>query len=99
MQSDLDAKEQANTRFNELLRACPPVAAIMLKERHKKNTTVTYFGNFYFLLNGANLNNLQSKCIRWKFNSEVWLWNKGLLKHAEGRVSKFEETQSSKVFN
>lgn len=99
MQSDPDAKEQANTRFNELLRTCAPVAAIMPRERHKRNTTETYFGNFYLLLNGANLNNLQSKSIRWKFNSEVWLWKKGLLKHAEGRVSKFEETQSSKVFN
>jgi hypothetical protein len=99
MQSDEDAKEQAQTRFNELLRTCPPVAAIMPEDRHKKTTTETYFGNFFLLLNGANLNNLQSKSIRWKFNSEVWLWKQGLLKHAEGRVSKFEETQSSKIFN
>jgi hypothetical protein len=100
MQSDPDAKEQANTRFNELLKRCAPVAALMTGiERHKKNTLETYFGNFFLLLNGANINNLQSKSIRWKFNSEVWLWKKGLLKHAIGRVSKFEETQCSKVFN
>lgn len=99
MQSDEDAKEQAQTRFNELLRTCKPVAAIMPQDRHKATTTETYFGNFFLLLNGANLNNLQSKSIRWKFNSEVWLWKQGLLKHAEGRVSKFEETQSSKIFN
>ena len=99
MQSDQDAKEQAQTRFNELLRTCRPVAALMPQDRHKATTTETYFGNFFLLLNGANLNNLQSKSIRWKFNSEVWLWKPGLLEHAEGRVSKFEETQSSKVFN
>lgn len=99
MQSDEDAKEQAQTRFNELLRTCKPVSALMPQDRHKATTTETYFGNFFLLLNGANLNNLQSKSIRWKFNSEVWLWKQGLLQHAKGRVSKFEETQSSKVFN
>lgn len=99
MQSDEDAKEQAQTRFNQLLRSCPPVAALMPADRFQRTTCETYFGNFFLLLNGANLNNLQSKSIRWKFNSEVWLWKQGLLEHARGRVSKFEETQSSKVFN
>lgn len=100
MQSDEDAKEQAQTRFNELLRRCKPVAALMPRgDRSKSTITETYFGSFFLLLNGANVNNLQSKSIRWKFNSEVWLWKQGLLKHAEGRVSKFEETQCSKIFD
>lgn len=53
MQSDGDAKEQANTRFNALLGTCPPVAALMPKDRHKRSTTETYFGNFYLLLTGS----------------------------------------------
>lgn len=99
MQSDDDAKEQAKTRFLGLLKSCGPVRALMPEDRHDATTTEIYFGNFFLLLNGANANNLQSKSIRWKFNSECWLWKQGLMKHAEGRVSAFEETQSSHVFN
>lgn len=99
MQSDDDAKEHAKSRFNALLRSCRQVRDILPRERHDATQTEIYFGGFFLLLNGANLNNLQSKSIRWKFNSEVWLWGQGLLEHAAGRVSKFEETQSSKIFN
>lgn len=99
MQTDEDANEQWETRFFEMLKKCVPVANLLPSDRTKLKTSNINFGNFFLLLNGANLSNLQSKSIRWKFNSEVWLWKAGLLEHARGRVSAFEEIGSSKVVN
>lgn len=99
MQTDDDAKEHCNQRFMEMLRAIPHVREILPTDRHKTTATEIYFGPFFLMVNGANLNNLQRVSVRWKFNSEVWLWKQGLLAHAEGRVSAFERAGTSKVIN
>lgn len=99
-QSDADAKEHFKGRFNGLMKRCAPVAALIPKyDRHAVTTTEVYFGDFYLIGNGANINNLQSKSIRYKFNSEVWLWKQGLMEDAKGRVSAFERVGTSKVVN
>lgn len=99
MQSDEDAKEYCKTRFHELLKRCAPLQAMMPSDRHMKNTQEIYFGGFFLLINGANLNNLQSKSIRHKLNDEVWLWKQGLLEHAKNRVNAFRDADCSRVLN
>lgn len=98
-QDDDSAKEHTKGRFRGLLRSCEPVARLMPRDRHDRSTNEIYFGDFYWLINGANLNNLQSKSIRWKFNSECWLWKQGLLTHARRRVSAYARDGISKIIN
>lgn len=99
MQTDDDAREHCNQRFFELLKNVPGIKAILPTDRHLVTMTDVYFGPFFLTVNGANLSNLQRVSIRWKFNSEVWLWKAGLLAHARGRVSAFEKAGNSKVVN
>jgi phage terminase large subunit GpA-like protein len=99
MQTDEDADEHCNERFMEAYTGVPDIAAMMPENRHLKQTSAVYFGPFFLKVNGANMNNLQRVSIRWKFNSEVWLWKQGLLTHARGRVSAFEKSGNSKVIN
>jgi hypothetical protein len=98
-QTDKAVKEHVKGRFNAFLRRIPQIRVMMPPGRHDATTTEIYFGDFYLLINAANINSLQSKSIRWKFNTEVWLWDQGLLEQARGRVSKFEEIGTSKVVN
>lgn len=99
-QSDADAKEHFKGRFNALMKRCAPVAALIPKhDRHAMSTTEVWFGDFFLIGNGANINNLQSKSIRYKINSEVWLWKQGLMSDAKGRVSAFERVGTSKILN
>lgn len=99
-QSDDDAKEHVKMRWWELANKCKPFAAILPASRHDKNTQEIYFGGFSLIVNGANLNSLQSKSIRYKINDELWLpqWQ-SLYQHAKGRVSAFEEKEVSKIIN
>ena len=76
-----------------------PVARLLPKNKHDAATCEIYFGDFYLIINGANLNNLQSKSIRWKLNSECWLWKQGLLTHARRRVSAYARDGISKILN
>lgn len=99
MQTDEDAREHCNQRFFEALKSVPGIRAILPEDRHLKQMAAIYFGPFFLEVNGANLSNLQRVSVRWKFNSEVWLWKQGLLSHARGRVSAFEKAGNSKVIN
>jgi hypothetical protein len=98
-QDDDSAKEHTKGRYRGLLRNCEPVARLLPRDRHDRSTNEIYFGDFYLLVNGANLNNLQSKSIRWKINSECWLWKQGLLTHARRRVSAYARDGISKILN
>lgn len=99
MQTDEDAQEHCDQRFFEALRSVRAIRDIMPADRHLVTKTAIYFGPFFLMVNGANLSNLQRVSIRWKFNSECWLWKQGLLAHARGRVSAFEKAGNSKVIN
>jgi hypothetical protein len=99
LQTDADADEHCNERFMEAYTGVPGIRAMLPQNRHLKQTSAVYFGPFFLKVNGANLNNLQRVSIRWKFNSECWLWKQGLLAHARGRVSAFEKAGNSKVIN
>lgn len=99
MQTDDDAREHCNQRFFEALRSVRGIKDILPTDRHLMTMTDIYFGPFFLTVNGANISNLQRVSVRWKFNSEVWLWKAGLLAHARGRVSAFEKAGNSKVVN
>lgn len=99
LQTDEDAREHCNQRFMEAYKNVPQIREMLPEDRHLKQMAAVYFGPFFLEVNGANLNNLQRVSIRWKFNSEVWLWKQGLLAHARGRVSAFEKAGNSKVVN
>ncbi len=99
MQTDEDAQEHCDQRFFEALRSVKAIRDILPADRHLVTKTAIYFGPFFLMVNGANLSNLQRVSIRWKFNSECWLWKQGLLAHAAGRVSAFEKAGNSKVIN
>lgn len=98
-QDDDSAKEHTKGRYRNLLRTCEPVARLLPRDRHDRSNNEIYFGDFYLLINGANINNLQSKSIRWKLNSECWLWKQGLLTHARRRVSAYARDGISKIIN
>lgn len=99
MQTDDDAREHCNQRFFEALRSVRAIREVMPADRHLITMTDIYFGPYFLTVNGANLSNLQRVSIRWKFNSECWLWKKGLMGHSEGRVSAYEKAGNSKVVN
>lgn len=99
MQTDEDAREHCNQRFMAMLKSVPQIRAMLPEDRHLKQMAAIYFGPFFLEVNGANLSNLQRVSVRWKFNSECWLWKQGLLAHARGRVSAFEKAGNSKVVN
>lgn len=98
-QDDESAAEHVKGRYRNLLKGCEPVARLLPRNKHDAATCEIYFGDFYLLINGANLNNLQSKSIRWKINSECWLWKQGLLTHARRRVSAYARDGISKILN
>lgn len=99
LQTDEDAREHCNQRFMEALKSIRQIREMLPDDRHLKQMSAIYFGPFFIEVNGANLNNLQRVSVRWKFNSEVWLWKQGLLSHARGRVSAYEKAGNSKVVN
>ncbi len=99
MQTDDDAKEHCEQRFFPMLKNVPRIRAMLPREKSKETKTKIYFGAFYLVVNGANINNLQRVSLRYKFNSELWLWKQGLLQHARNRVSEFERAGNSKVCN
>jgi len=98
-QSEPDGKEHCYTRLMAWVKECGPVRNILPSSRYATQTAAIYFGDFWFLVNGANKNSLQGKSVRWKLNSEVWLWDQGLLQHARNRVSAFERYGTSKIIN
>lgn len=99
LQTDEDAREHCSQRFMEALKSVRQIREMLPEDRHLLQKAAIYFGPFFLEVNGANMNNLQRVSVRWKFNSEVWLWKQGLLSHARGRVSAFEKAGNSKVVN
>jgi hypothetical protein len=97
-QSDADAKGHMKEKAWELWRSCRPFKAMLPPNRHDTLTTEIYFGPFFVVCQGANINNLQSKGIRWLFNDETWLpvWQ-DLYTHAEARTGDYRRTGAYKI--
>jgi phage terminase large subunit GpA-like protein len=99
-QSDEMAKDHGKTRLVPLLKRNEATRAVLPRYRNNVTADRIIFDDFFLILNSANLNHLQSKSIRYKINSELWLpsWS-GMMVHARGRVRRFEELGTSKIYN
>ena len=86
LQSDTDATDWAETRLTRVLEECEPLAPLWPKNRHAKRKSAILFPHMPMFANGANLNNLQSKSLRWCIGDEVWLWKHGLVEEFRRRT-------------
>lgn len=97
-QSDEDAKGHMKQKAWPAWKSCAPFKAMLPMDRHDKTTTEIYFGPFFMVCQGANLNNLQGVGIRWQFNDELWLpvWQ-DLYQHAVYRTRDYERAGKDKI--
>lgn len=86
LQSDTDATDWAETRLQGVLNACAPIAPLWPKNRHRKRKAAILFPHMPLFVNGANINNLQGKSLRWCIGDEVWLWKPGLVEEFRRRT-------------
>lgn len=99
MQTDVIAKDHAESRIMPTLKKCAPVANLLHYDRHKTRTQSIIFAHGMALyVQGPSIGNLQSKGIRYQVNDEVWLWEPGRLAEATARVGDFEALGTSKIF-
>jgi hypothetical protein len=99
-QSDDDAKAHMKQKAWPAWKSCGPFKALLPPDRHDKTTTEIYFGPFFMVCQGANLNNLQGVGIRWQFNDELWLpvWQE-LYQHAVYRTRDYERAGKDKIID
>lgn len=97
-QSDEMAKGHMKEKAWPLWNSSAVFRAMLPTGRHDKTNTEIFFGPFFLVAQGANLNSLQSKGIRWLFNDELWLpvWQE-LYAHAVRRTMDFERSGSYKI--
>jgi len=96
LQSDTDATDWAETRLKGVLENCDPIAPLWPKNRHKKRKAAILFPHMALFVNGANINNLQSKSLRWCVGDEVWLWKPGLVEEFRRRTH--DRWNSKRIF-
>lgn len=63
----------------------------------RKKRTLLMWPHMHAYIQGANLNSLQMKSIRYQVNDEVWEWVKGMLGEAWARSAAYSRT--CKIFN
>lgn len=88
-QSDDDARDFAKEKFNPTIESVPEIKERLPHDQSKRSTCFISLPDMFCIVQGANLNNLQSKSIRWQFNDEVFLWSNGLLDHARKRTTQY----------
>jgi phage terminase large subunit GpA-like protein len=96
LQSDTDATDWSETRLRRVLEECEPIAPLWPKNRHLKRKAAILFPHMPLFVNGANINNLQSKSLRWCIGDEVWLWKPGLV--GEFRRRTHDRWNSKRIF-
>lgn len=89
--TDVEAKDQAESRLTKLYDTIEAVKALYPANRHAIKTSTKHFSNgmTMWVLGGANPSNLNRRSIRWLFCDEVWQWPKGHVKMAEARCTAF----------
>jgi hypothetical protein len=97
-QSDADAKGHMKQKVWALWKSSKQLKAMLPVDRHDQTNTEVYFGPFFFVAQGANLNNLQGVGVRWLFNDETWLpvWH-DLYQHAVYRTRDYERAGAYKI--
>lgn len=85
-QTDDDLGDWAETRMAHCLNNTPECAILLPRDRHKKRKMEVIGAAMSLFLTGANISGLQSKSMRRVICDEPWLYKKGMLKEAEGRL-------------
>lgn len=94
-QTDDDAEQHYLTRIEKTLRATACNRAA-LERLHKKRDLYQFPSmNVYF--QGANMNSLQRKSVKYEVNDEVWDWPAGMLGEAWARTERY--ARSCKILN
>jgi phage terminase large subunit GpA-like protein len=86
-QSDDDAEEHYATRIEPTFLKTEPNREMFMKLR--KRRALYRWPHMSLFIQGANMNSLQSKSIRYEWNDEVWRWRPGLLEEAWKRTHAF----------
>lgn len=86
-QSDDDGEKHYLTRIEPTFRASSANAEMFARLRKKRDLYRWPHMSAYF--QGANLNSLQGKSIRYEWNDEVWCWRPGMLGEAWARTEAF----------
>lgn len=86
-----------------LLPTLESVAAIKRQldalDRHKKTgRKIEFADNNHLHVNGPSIGNLQTNAFRYIVQSEPWLYDKGRIGEADGRVGDYLKQQRSKIF-
>lgn len=87
-QTDADIKDWAETRMQHTLRNTKETAGLLPtgKHRHKMRKDAIIFPHMSMFLTGANISGLQAKSMRRVLCDEVWTWDQGMIREAEGRL-------------
>jgi phage terminase large subunit GpA-like protein len=87
-QTDADIKDWAETRMQYTLRNTKETANLLPtgKHRHKLRKDAIIFPHMSMFLTGANISGLQAKSMRRVLCDEVWTWDKGMIREAQGRL-------------
>lgn len=88
-QTDDDAKDMKETRLDGVFKQSPALARLMPSKKSKIRKDAIIFPHMPLFVQGANLNSLQGKSIRWLFNDEPWLYDAGLLVEAYERTTSY----------
>jgi hypothetical protein len=87
-QTDADVKDWSETRMQYTLRNTKETALLLPtgKHRHKLRKDAIIFPHMSLFLTGANISGLQAKSMRRVLCDEVWTWDQGMIREAEGRL-------------
>lgn len=93
-QDEEAAKEFAETRVQRFLASCERVSRLFPANRHQKRTQAIHFPHMSFVIQAANLGNVQSKHIRHMICDETHLWAAGMLAAAHKRTTRFAHNRT-----
>lgn len=85
-QTDSDLEDWAKNRLSFTLKETPETKALWPSGRYGTTTTAYLWPHMSMYLTGANMSGLQSKSMRRVICDEPWIWKKGLVNEAKGRL-------------
>lgn len=95
--TDDQAAKHCELRLMPIIKACPPIRALLSTDRHKTRNTELQLANGYPLhVVGPATGNLQARGYRYLICDEVWEWKAGKLVEAKARLGDFRKVESSK---
>lgn len=95
--TDDDAEAHYLTRHRPTFEKSPTLTIRNLHAALRKKRSLYIWPHMQAYYQGANMNSLQMKSIRYQVNDEVWEWVKGMLEEALARTTAFSRT--CKIFN